>query len=317
MQTIDAFDREFPDETACKNFLIAMRWPDGVRCPRCKNARRIYALKARPFHWVCCNKGCGERRGYRFSVTTRTIFENTKISLKLWFKVAYLVLTSKKGISALQVHRMIFGEESTHAYHTSWYMVMRWRAAMKGDAFPLTGPEIEMDETYIGGKDRNRHWKKRSAQQRANDAPATGLERPGEAIGYGKVGVIGAIERKGNVVAKVIGSMDAPTLSSFARRAVRDRVTLVLTDENPGYRHAFGSDVEHQAINHSRGEYVRGSVHTNNIESFWSLIKRGVVGTYHHVNKDYLPLYLNEFSWRFNNRKNPEMFADLIQSVSR
>jgi hypothetical protein len=147
--------------------------------------------------------------------------------------------------------------------------------------------------------------------------PATGLEKPGEAIGYGKVGVIGAIERKGNVVAKVIGSMDAPTLSSFARRAVRDRVTLVLTDENPGYRYAFDPGVEHQAINHSRGEYVRGSVHTNNIESFWSLIKRGVVGTYHHVSKDYLPLYLNEFSWRFNNRKNPEMFADLIQSVSR
>jgi hypothetical protein len=131
-------------------------------------------------------------------VTTRTIFENTKISSKLWFKVAYLVLTSKKGISALQVHPMIFGEESTHAYHMSWYMVMRWRAVMKGDAIPLTGPEIEMDEAYIGGKDRNRHWKKRSVQ-RANAGPATGLEKPGEAIGYGKVGVIGAIERMGSV----------------------------------------------------------------------------------------------------------------------
>lgn len=316
MQTIDAFDREFPDETACKNFLIAMRWPDGVRCPRCKSKERVYALKARPSHWVCCNKGCGERRGYCFNVTTRTIFENTKISLMLWFKVAYLVLTSKKGISALQVHRMIFGEESTHAYHTSWYMVMRWRAAMKGDAFPLTGPEIEMDETHIGGKDRNRHWKRRSAQMRSKAAAATALEKLGEAIGYDKVGVIGAIERKGNVVAKVIGGMDAPTLGALVRRAVADRVTLVMTDENPGYRYAFGRDVEHGAINHSRGEYVRGSVHTNNIQSFWSLIKRGVIGTYHHVSKDYLPLYPNEFSWRFNNRKNPEMFADLIQSVS-
>src|SRR3984893_7948206 len=179
MQTIDAFDKEFPTDEACKDFLVSMRWPDGVRCPRCKRKERVYALKARPYHWTCCNAECGGRKGYRFSVTTRTIFENTKISLKLWFKVAYLVLTSKKGISALQVHRMIFGEESTHAYHTSWYMVMRWRAAMKGDAFPLTGPEIEMDETYIGGKYRNRHWKKRSAQMRANAAPATGLEKPG------------------------------------------------------------------------------------------------------------------------------------------
>jgi transposase-like protein len=309
MQTIDAFDREFPDETACKNFLVAMRWPDGVRCPRCKRTEKVYALKARPFHWTCCNPDCGGRKGYRFSVLTRTIFENTKISLKLWFKVAYLVLTSKKGISALQVHRMIFGEESTHAYHTSWYMVMRWRAAMKGSAFPLTG-KVEVDETYVGGEDRNRHWNKKSAQVRK----AKGPQKLGEAIGFGKVGVIGAIERKGNVVAKVIGSMDAPTLSSFVRKTVSEKVDLLATDENPAYDYVRAG-TPHEKVKHSAGEYVRGEVHTNNIESFWSLIKRGVIGTYHHVSKDYLPLYLNEFSWRFNNRKNPLMFADLIQSV--
>jgi hypothetical protein len=160
MQTIDAFDKEFHDETACKNFLVSMRWPDGVRCPRCKRKERIYALKARPFHWVCCNKGCGERRGYRFSVITKTIFENTKIPLKLWFKVAFLILTAKKGISALQVHRVIFGEESTHAYHTSWYVCMRWRAAINGDVMPLTGI-VEIDETFVGGKARNMHAKQR------------------------------------------------------------------------------------------------------------------------------------------------------------
>jgi transposase-like protein len=300
MQTIDAFDREFPDETACKNFLIAMRWPDGVRCPRCKRTERVYALKARPFHWTCCNPDCGGRKGYRFSVLTRTIFENTKISLKLWFKVAYLVLTSKKGISALQVHRMIFGEESTHAYHTSWYMVMRWRAAMKGDAFPLTG-EVEIDETYIGGKDRNRHRKDRTGHG-------------GSGAQLRKVGVIGAIARKGKVVAQVVENMSADTMSAFVERTVADKVSLVATDEHRGYtdlKHFY----PHKTVVHSAGEYVRGNVHTQNIESFWSLIKRGVVGTYHHVSKDYLPLYLNEFSWRFNNRKNSEMFADLIQSV--
>ncbi len=309
MQTIDAFDREFPDEIACKNFLVAMRWPDGVRCPRCKRTERVYALKARPFHWTCCNADCGGRKGYRFSVLTRTIFENTKIPLKLWFKVAYLVLTSKKGISALQVHRMIFGEESTHAYHTSWYMVMRWRAAMKGNAFPLTGT-VEVDETYVGGEDRNRHWNKKSAQIRARKGP----QKLGEAIGFGKIGVIGAIERKGNVVAKVIGSMDAPTLSGFVRKTVSEKVNLLATDENPAYDYVRAG-TPHEKVKHSAGEYVRGEVHTNNIESFWSLIKRGVIGTYHHVSKDYLPLYLNEFSWRFNNRKNSEMFADLIQSI--
>src|SRR6266851_2023260 len=136
MQTIDAFDREFPNEIACKLFLVEMRWPDGVTCPRCGEKERVYLLKARPFHWLCKGPSCGGRNGYRFSVITHTIFENTKVPLKLWFKVAYLVLISKKGISALQIHRTIFGEDSGSAYHTSWYMVMRWRAAMKGEAFP-------------------------------------------------------------------------------------------------------------------------------------------------------------------------------------
>src|SRR5271166_1805660 len=121
MQTIDVFDKQFPTDDACKQFIAEMRWPDGVRCPRCNASERVYALKARPFHWTCCNVACGGRKGYRFSVISQTIFENTKIPLKLWFKAAYLVLTSKKGISALQVHRMLFGEESTHAYHTTWY----------------------------------------------------------------------------------------------------------------------------------------------------------------------------------------------------
>jgi transposase-like protein len=304
MQTIDVFDQQFPDDSACKNFLVEMRWPDGVRCPRCKSAERIYALKARPFHWICCNKGCGERRGYRFSVISHTIFENTKIPLKIWFKVAYLVLTSKKGISALQVHRMIFGEDSTHAYHTSWYMVMRWRAAMKGEAFPLSGI-VEVDEMFHGGKEMNKHASKRQHR-------GTG--------GIGKVAVIGAIARKGSVVAKVVENTDTATLDGFVRRVVnKDKVELVATDEYRSYRLLGHGDapLPHDTVNHGAGEYVRGIVHTQNIESFWSLFKRGVMGSYHHVSKDYLPLYLNEFSWRHNNRKNPDAFADLIQGVDK
>jgi hypothetical protein len=244
MQTIDVFDKQFPDDTACKNFLMEMRWPDGVRCPRCKNAERIYALKSRPFHWTCCNKGCGERRGYRFSIITHTIFENTKIPLKIWFKVAYLVLTSKKGISALQVHRMIFGEESTHAYHTSWYMVMRWRAAMKGDAFPLTG-EVEIDETFVGGKDKNRHWKKRTH--------ISGGEMSG------KVAVIGAIARKGMVVAQTIQNTDTATLDRFVRKTVSDNVSLIATDEHSGYRLLKQAGLPHESVSHGKREYVRGA----------------------------------------------------------
>jgi len=317
MIVFEQFEKAFPTDEACKKYIVRKRWPKGVTCPRCGAKEKVYALKARPFHWTCCNKDCGGRKGYRFSVTTHTIFQDTKISLRIWFKIGYLMLTAKKGISSLQVRRVIFGEDSGTDWRTAWYICHRWRAAMTGDAFPISGSNpVEMDETYIGGKDKNRHWNRKSANQRAK-APKTGGEKPGESVGFGKVGVIGAIERKGNVVARVIGSMDAPTLSGFAQRVTKDGVSLVMTDENPGYSHAFGSGTKHQAINHGRGEYVRGEVHTNDIENFWSLLKRGVVGTYHQVSKDYLPLYLNEFSFRHNNRKNPDAFELMVTTCGR
>jgi hypothetical protein len=306
MQTLDAFDRQFPTDDACKAYLVTKRWPNGVRCPRCNAKEKVYALKARPFHWLCKNKDCGGRNGYRFSVLTQTIFQDTKVPLKLWFKVGYLMLTSKKGISALQIHRVIFGEDSGSDWRTSWYMCHRWRAAMQGDALPLDGT-VEVDETYIGGKDRNRHKHKKSQTVR----DAAGPQPLGRAIGYKKVGVIGAIARKGNVVARVIGGMDAPTKAAFVDKAVSDEVSLVCTDENHAY-HYLRRGIVHEAVLHSKGEYVRGNVHTNNIESFWALLKRGVVGTYHKVSKDYLPLYLNEFSFRHNHRKDADAFGALV-----
>ena len=312
MLSYEEFERQYPTDDACKAFIVAQRWPDGVRCPRCQASEKVYALKARPYHWVCKNKGCGERQGYRFSVTTATIFQDTKVALKIWFKIGYLMLTAKKGISSLQVRRVIFGEDSGTDWRTAWYICHRWRAAMRGDAFSLTG-EVEADETYIGGKDANRHWDKKSAQQRKSHSkrPYKGFGDP--TVSYGKTGVVGAIARKGSVVARVIGDMDARTIRSFVNRTVGDKITLLATDEHPAYRYVDHHKMNvHQVVNHGRGEYVRGSVHTNNIENFWSLLKRGVIGTYHNVSKDYLPLYLNEFSYRHNNRNNPNVFADLI-----
>jgi hypothetical protein len=316
MQSLDAFDQQYPDDNACKARLAAVRWPNGVTCPRCGSKERIYALKSKPFHWVCKSGlnsrdydgrpvTCDRKNGYRFSVISHTIFQDTKIELKLWFKVGFLMLNAKKGMSSLQVRRVIFGEESGTDWRTCWYMCHRWRAAMRGDAFPLEG-EIEADETYIGGKDRNRHWAKKSRQQR----------EAGTGFGYGKVGVIGAIARKGSVVARVLGDTDAQTKAGFVRSVIADKVDLVATDENIDYKH-LGRDVPHEFVTHSRGEYVRGNVHTNNIEGFWSLLKRGVVGTYHKVSADYLPLYLNEFSYRHNNRKNPDIFEDLLTTCDK
>ena len=277
-----------------------MRWPSGVRCPRC-NGEKVYALKARPFHWLCKNKDCGGRNGYRFSVITHTIFQDTKIPLKLWFKAGYLMLVSKKGVSALQIHRVIFGENSGSDYHTSWYMCHRWRAAMKGDALKLTG-EVEVDETYIGGKEQNKHKSKR-------------LNAKGGTVG--KIPVIGAIARKGMVVAKVLDRVSHVNLEQFVHETVKDDVSLVATDEAGGYKLLKRQGYPHETVGHYKGEYVRGNVHTANLDSFWSLLKRGIVGSYHKVSKEYLPLYVNEFSWRFNNRKNPNAFADLVTTCSQ
>jgi hypothetical protein len=218
MQAFEQFDRDFPSDDACKAYIVAKRWPDAVRCPRCQSSERIYALK-KPFHWTCCNKNCGGRKGYHFSVITGTIFQDTKISLRLWFKIGYLMLTAKKGMSSLQVRRVIFGEDSGTDWRTTWYICHRWRAAMKGDAFRLTG-EVEVDETFVGGKAANKHKSKRIGQ-----------------VGTaGKVAVIGAIARKGIVVAKVIENTDTPTQDKFVRKAVSEKVELVATDEHSGYR---------------------------------------------------------------------------------
>jgi transposase-like protein len=292
MRTFNQLLAQFKTEDDCKRFLVAKRWPDGViKCPRCANTK-VFHVTHRPFHWICKGKDCGGRNGYRFSVITKTIFENTKYPLRTWFQVMFIMGHAKKGISAHQIYRMM----GTGSYKTAWYMCTRIRAAMKDNLGQLLG-EVEVDETFVGGKAANMHASKR----RSLDLAGT----------KGKIPVIGAISRKGNVVCKMIENTDTPTLDSFVRHvADKTGVRLLATDEHSGYR-LLGHDYNHRVVRHGQGEYVVGTTHTNSIESFWSLLKRGIMGSYHKVSKTYLPLYLNEFQFRFNNRKNPDIF-DLI-----
>ncbi|WP_425160761.1 IS1595 family transposase, partial [Candidatus Binatus sp.] len=214
--TLGDFDRMFPNEDACKAYLRDQRWPKVVICPRCGNDK-VYASKARPFHWQCTKCGKNNRAPYRFSVTVNTIFENTNYRLLIWFKVLYLMLTSKKGISALQIHRMI----GSGSYRTAWFICHRLRAGLADPEFRQLMGVVEIDETYIGGKNRNRHWNKKQS--------GTGTA--------GKLPVIGAISRKGNVVCQMIENADTETLTRFVRKAVSDKVDLVATDEHAGYRY--------------------------------------------------------------------------------
>jgi hypothetical protein len=292
--TFSDWEKAFPDENSCAAYLTANRWPSGtIRCPRCGNVL-VKAHGTMAFNWLC-NACSPTKTNYRFSVIAGTIFENTNKPLRDWFRVIHLMLTAKKGISALQVHRMMgFG-----SYKTAWYMCHRVRAGLAHEDFRKLIGLVEVDETWIGGDDRNRHWDKKSHKRGGFNDPL-------------KFAVIGAVERQGGVVARVLNKVNHGTMQSFIREAVSSDCSLLATDEHRAYWH-LGEEYNHGAVDHSSKKYVVGAIHTNTIEGFWSLIKRGVMGSYHKVSRKYLPLYIAEFQFRYNNRLNPDIFGEAIR----
>jgi len=286
--TFAQWEAAFPDEDACKAYLATNRWKEGVYCPRC-GATGAYELKARPFHWQC--KECSTH-GYRFSVLVGTIFENTNKPLRDWFRVIHLMLTSKKGISSHQIYRTLgFG-----SYQTALYMTHRIRAALVDKNFKKLIGIVEVDETYVGGDDRNRHFGKKVGSKWIHHSFA----------------VVGACERKGSVVARCLDRITGEALQSFVRETVSTDVSLLATDEYVGYKRLQG-EYKHSSVHHASHRYVVGAVHTNTIEGFWSILKRGIMGTFHKVSRKYLPLYVAEFQFRYNNRLNADIFAEAIR----
>ena len=287
--TADQFDALFQTEENCKAYLVARRWPEGVRCPRCKS-ETVYPVSTKAYHWQCYS--CA-KESYRFSCLAGTIFENTNKPLKQWFRVIHLMMVSKKGMSALQIQRyMGFG-----SYETAWLMCHKVRVALIEDIEKLGGV-VEVDETYVGGSDDNRHWDKKSGSRGRGDT--------------GKSAIVGAVKRKGNVVARVVNNTNRLTLEAFVRETVSTRVSLLCTDAYAGYdqlKHRF----PHKTVDHSKGQHVIGAVHTNTIEGFWSLIKRGIMGSFHKISHKYLPLYVAEFQFRYNNRLNADIFGEAIK----
>lgn len=282
--------RTYDSDAKCRDYLEQLAWPDGVKCPRCESTKISKIEKRNQYDCDSCR--------YQFSVTAGTIFHDSHLQLWKWFAAIYLMCESKKGMSAMQIKRTL-----GIGYKTAWYLCHRVRAAIQsveGKEEARFVGEVEVDETYVGGKAQNMHaWDRKKAN-------LTGVK--------GKIAVIGPIERGGRVRARLVPSTDTATLDSFVREAVSQKVTLIATDEYSGYR-LLGKDYNHGVVTHSKGEYVVGAIHTNSIESFWSLLKRAIVGSYHKVSKEHLPAYVAEFEFRFNNRNNPHLFRDTLMRL--
>lgn len=273
---------QFPTDSDCLNHLEKVRWPGGPRCPYCQSDRVTPIPAEHRHHCNSCNTS--------FSVTVGTIFHNTKLDLQKWFLAISLILNAKKGISSRQLARDIEVNKNT-----AWYMGMRVRRAMVEQGELLRGI-VEADETYVGGKPR-----------KGSDKGPSGSKR---GRGTSKVPVIGIVERGGNVTAKVAKDLKAKTLSSFIRGKVQIEGTTVMTDEFSGYCR-LRYFVNHETINHQEA-YVCGNIHTNSIESFWAILKRGIIGQYHKVSARHLGKYVDEFCYRYNHRKNTEVFNHTI-----
>jgi transposase-like protein len=288
--TIADFNTEFPNDTACLTHIFEARWPGGITVcdsKKCGNVERKHHRVTGRTAYACdyCGKHIYPLAG--------TIFEKSTTSLRLWFHAMFLMGSTRCGVSAKQIQR-----ETGVTYKTAWRMFKQIRTLMSEDV-KLEGAPVEMDETYVGGTRR----KGRGGRPPAGDSK--------------KTCVVGIVERKGKVVAVAANDATRMTLHGIAKEYILPK-SIIYTDDYAAYHGIDRSNgYVHNRINHSAGVYVMGDVHTNTIEGFWSLVKRGIGGVYHSVSKKYLQTYLDEYSFRYNRRSEGQpMFTSLLEQVS-
>ncbi|WP_303316929.1 IS1595 family transposase [Flavivirga abyssicola] len=262
----------FSDNEICKEYLASMRWSNGVICPHCQNEDKIYTMK-KGYKCAKCRKP--------FSVTKGTIFENSAIPLQKWFAAIWFITSNKKGVSSLQLSRHIGITQKS-----AWFMLQRIRFAIRTKSFNKPLDDIvEIDETLVGGKNKNRHASKKLKKSQG---------------GKGKSTVFGLVERNGRLVAMRVRDRKRATVMPIIHQTVSKDVKL-MTDEHKAYAN-LSTIYDHEMVNHGEGQYVVGACHTNTIEGFWSLLKRGIIGIYHNVSEKHLDAYVDEFEFRYNTK---------------
>jgi transposase-like protein len=278
----------FGTDDECRMVLEELRWPQGPRCGRCGSDKLSRMYKRDQFDCDAC--------GYQFSVMAGTVFHDTHLPLRKWFMAAYMMCESKKGVSANRLKRML-----GVSYKTAWYLCHRIRSAMTEAQGAMLNGIVEADETFVGG-----HLKA-GKNPDGDRGFAQGFDwRKNKSV------VLGAMERGGKLRVRKASSNRKGQITAFLNAVVADEAAAIDTDELKSYKKIGDANTIHASINDHQDEWVRGDVHTNTVESAWSLLKRSIIGSYHRLSAKHLEAYLAEFEFRFNNRANEYLFRDIL-----